>query len=169
MRRRVQGKGRVAVSFSGGLDSPLLAMLALRYAEVVLCSAYATGSILGPAQARLDHGKAGLHEHDQEAGNQSPDKVDGDLILANLIRDVGNRHADLGVRRRDIIDSSCDRAPGIAFGQIRRRGRFSSDCLEFGVRRRRSCRRRCCRSSWGRSLSTELLRPTPGSAQKDRD
>ena len=44
VRRRVQGKGRVAVSFSGGLDSSLLAMLASRYAEVVLCSAYATGS-----------------------------------------------------------------------------------------------------------------------------
>jgi asparagine synthase (glutamine-hydrolysing) len=44
VRRRVQGQGRVAVSFSGGLDSSLLALLASRYADVVLCSAYAAGS-----------------------------------------------------------------------------------------------------------------------------
>jgi asparagine synthase (glutamine-hydrolysing) len=44
VRRRVQGQGRVAVSFSGGLDSSLLALLASRHAEVVLCSAYAPGS-----------------------------------------------------------------------------------------------------------------------------
>ena len=44
VRRRVQGQGRVAVSFSGGLDSSLLALLASRYADVVLCSAYASGS-----------------------------------------------------------------------------------------------------------------------------
>jgi asparagine synthase (glutamine-hydrolysing) len=44
VRRRVHGRGRVAVSFSGGLDSSLLALLASRYADVVLCSAYASGS-----------------------------------------------------------------------------------------------------------------------------
>jgi asparagine synthase (glutamine-hydrolysing) len=44
VRRRVSGQGRVAVSFSGGLDSSLLALLASRYADVVLCSAYAPGS-----------------------------------------------------------------------------------------------------------------------------
>ncbi len=44
VRRRVQGQGRVAVSFSGGLDSSLLALVASRHAEVVLCSAYAKGS-----------------------------------------------------------------------------------------------------------------------------
>jgi asparagine synthase (glutamine-hydrolysing) len=44
VRRRVKGQGRVAVSFSGGLDSSLLAMVAARHAEVVLCSAYAPGS-----------------------------------------------------------------------------------------------------------------------------
>lgn len=42
--RRVRGQGRVAVSFSGGLDSSLLALLASRHADVVLCSAYAPGS-----------------------------------------------------------------------------------------------------------------------------
>jgi asparagine synthase (glutamine-hydrolysing) len=41
---RVQGQDRVAVSFSGGLDSSLLALVASRHAEVVLCSAFAPGS-----------------------------------------------------------------------------------------------------------------------------
>jgi len=41
---RVAGQGRVAVSFSGGLDSSILAMVAGRHADVVLCSAYASGS-----------------------------------------------------------------------------------------------------------------------------
>jgi asparagine synthase (glutamine-hydrolysing) len=44
VRKRVRGQGRVAVSFSGGLDSSLLAMVAARHAEVVLCSAYVPGS-----------------------------------------------------------------------------------------------------------------------------
>jgi len=44
VRRRVHGQGRVAISFSGGLDSSLLALLASRHADVVLCSAYALGS-----------------------------------------------------------------------------------------------------------------------------
>jgi hypothetical protein len=45
VRRRVGGQRRVAVSFSGGLDSSLIAMLAARYTDVVLCSAYAEGSL----------------------------------------------------------------------------------------------------------------------------
>ena len=44
VRERVLGRRRVAVSFSGGLDSSLLAMVASRHAEVILCSAYARGS-----------------------------------------------------------------------------------------------------------------------------
>ncbi len=44
VKRRVKGHGRVAVSFSGGLDSSLVAMVASRHADVVLCSAYAPGS-----------------------------------------------------------------------------------------------------------------------------
>jgi asparagine synthase (glutamine-hydrolysing) len=42
--RRVKGRKRVAVSFSGGLDSSIIALLAARYAEVILCSAYTAGS-----------------------------------------------------------------------------------------------------------------------------
>jgi len=44
VRERIRGNARVAVSFSGGLDSSLLALLASRHAQVVLCSAYAPGS-----------------------------------------------------------------------------------------------------------------------------
>ena len=44
VRLRVDGQGRVAVSFSGGLDSSILAMVAARRADVVLCSAFASGS-----------------------------------------------------------------------------------------------------------------------------
>lgn len=44
VRDRVGGQRRVAVSFSGGLDSSILAMAAARHAEVTLCSAYAAGS-----------------------------------------------------------------------------------------------------------------------------
>ena len=44
VRRRVQGQERVAVSFSGGLDSSLLALIAAKHTEVVLCSAFAPGA-----------------------------------------------------------------------------------------------------------------------------
>jgi asparagine synthase (glutamine-hydrolysing) len=44
VRRRVRGRKKVAVSFSGGLDSSLIALIAAKEAEVVLCSAYASGS-----------------------------------------------------------------------------------------------------------------------------
>ncbi len=44
VKRRVEGHRRVAVSFSGGLDSSIIALTASRYSEVVLCSAYTVGS-----------------------------------------------------------------------------------------------------------------------------
>jgi len=44
VKRRVVGERRVAVSFSGGLDSAMLAHCARRYADVILCSAYSSGS-----------------------------------------------------------------------------------------------------------------------------
>jgi asparagine synthase (glutamine-hydrolysing) len=44
VKGRVKGQRRVAVSFSGGLDSSLLAVVAARHAEVVLCSAFSPGS-----------------------------------------------------------------------------------------------------------------------------
>ncbi len=44
VRERVQGRGRVAISFSGGLDSSLLALVASKHSDVILCSAYAARS-----------------------------------------------------------------------------------------------------------------------------
>jgi asparagine synthase (glutamine-hydrolysing) len=44
VERRVRGHERVAVSFSGGLDSSLVAMLAARRTKVTLCSAFASAS-----------------------------------------------------------------------------------------------------------------------------
>jgi len=41
---RVKGERRVAVSFSGGLDSSMVALAASKVTEVVLCSAFAAGS-----------------------------------------------------------------------------------------------------------------------------
>jgi asparagine synthase (glutamine-hydrolysing) len=45
VERRVRGHRRVAVSFSGGLDSSLISMLAARHAKVTLCSAHASYSM----------------------------------------------------------------------------------------------------------------------------
>jgi asparagine synthase (glutamine-hydrolysing) len=44
VERRVHGCRGVAVSFSGGLDSSVIAMLAARHCEVTLCSAYVAAS-----------------------------------------------------------------------------------------------------------------------------
>jgi asparagine synthase (glutamine-hydrolysing) len=44
VRRRVEGERRVAVSFSGGLDSSIVAHCAARHSDVILCSAYSSGS-----------------------------------------------------------------------------------------------------------------------------
>ena len=44
VRRRVEGERRVAVSFSGGLDSSIVAHCAAKHSDVILCSAYSSGS-----------------------------------------------------------------------------------------------------------------------------
>jgi asparagine synthase (glutamine-hydrolysing) len=69
-RRRVSGRKKVAVSFSGGLDSSLIARLASDETEVVLCSVYASGS-RDQHQAKSAADKLGLDyvgiEMDKEA------------------------------------------------------------------------------------------------------
>src|SRR5207247_16460 len=47
--------------------------------------------VLRPAEAGLDQGEAGLHEHDQEARDEGPDEVDRDPVLTDLVDDVGDR------------------------------------------------------------------------------
>ncbi|HXW37812.1 MAG TPA: asparagine synthase-related protein [Nitrososphaerales archaeon] len=44
VKRRVEGHAKVAVSFSGGLDSSIVVKCASRYAEVVACSVHCAGS-----------------------------------------------------------------------------------------------------------------------------
>ena len=44
VRRRVAGRKKVAVSFSGGLDSSLLALIASKETQVVLCGVYSARS-----------------------------------------------------------------------------------------------------------------------------
>ena len=34
--------------------------------------------------------KPGLHEHDEEAGDQRPDEVDGDLVVADRLHHFGS-------------------------------------------------------------------------------
>ncbi len=60
VRKRVKGRRRVAVSFSGGLDSSLIALLAAQErVEVLLCSAFVGGS-RDEGQTRAAAGLLGL-------------------------------------------------------------------------------------------------------------
>ena len=57
--------------------------------------------ILGPGKARLHHGESRLHEHDQEAGNQRPDEIDGHPVMTHGTDQF--RHGGFtGFCRRDI-------------------------------------------------------------------
>ena len=61
-------------------------------------------AFLARRQARLHHRESRLHEHDQEAGHQRPDEVDGDAVVAN---GVGQLHRQrLFVRLRRVVVES---------------------------------------------------------------
>ena len=49
--------------------------------------AHGMHGVLGPGKARLHQREAQLHEHDQVAGDQGPDNVNGDLVVAHRVRD----------------------------------------------------------------------------------
>ena len=79
--------------------------------------------VLRAAQTGLDDGESGLHEHDQEAGDQGPDEVDGDLVLADLIGDVADGEAFRlgglvgdGIGDGNVGDGAGEAAVGIAVG-----------------------------------------------------
>jgi asparagine synthase (glutamine-hydrolysing) len=59
VKRRVEGERRVAVSFSGGLDSSIVAFCAAKHSDVILCSAYSDGS-RDEKQSELIADKLGL-------------------------------------------------------------------------------------------------------------
>jgi hypothetical protein len=71
------------------------------------------GGVLLAAEAGLHQREPGLHEHHQEAGDQRPGEVDGDLVLAGGVADRG-RLVDPDVGR-----SAGDVATGIAGGRAR--------------------------------------------------
>ncbi len=106
--------------------------------------------ILYPGKSRFHHREARLHEHDQEAADQRPNEVGGDLVLADLVSHIRKCDANLGIGGRNIIDRSGDGSARIALLQIHHRGRFAGGILELGVgcggrRWRRGC-------GWGWSL-----------------
>jgi hypothetical protein len=94
--------------------------------------------VLGPAKTRLHNRKACLHEHDQEARDQCPGEVDGDLVLANLVEDVRDRQTFLGIANGDISHRTGERTIRIAFEPDLWLGRI--DVLEvFGCDSTRRC------------------------------
>jgi asparagine synthase (glutamine-hydrolysing) len=60
VKARVEGRAKVAVAFSGGLDSSLVAFLASERSEVVACSVFAPGS-LDEGRTRSAADRLGLH------------------------------------------------------------------------------------------------------------
>ena len=93
--------------------------------------------VFDATEARLDHGESGLHEHDQEAGDQGPGKVDADLVLADLVGNIAQGEADLGVGDGHVVDGAGERAAGIAVGKGGGCGRLGGGVLQLGSRRRR--------------------------------
>jgi hypothetical protein len=89
-------------------------------------------SVLGTAETGFYNGEASLHEHDQKACNQRPDKVNRDLILADLVHYVRKRYALFRIGHRDVSHGSGDRAARIALETIV--VTRSRDTLEVGVR-----------------------------------
>ena len=101
--------------------------------------------VLHAGEPGLHHGETGLHEHDEEAGDQRPDKVDGDLVLADLIGHIREGYPNFRVGSFHIVDRSGDGAARIALLQVHLRRRLPCSVLEFGICwsgwrwRRRSC------------------------------
>ncbi len=70
VKRRTDGKRRVAISFSGGLDSSILAHCAAKYVDVILCSVFTKGSrdegAAGRAAAALGLDLVRVEGHESE-------------------------------------------------------------------------------------------------------
>ncbi len=99
-----------------------------------------------------------------------PDEVDGDLVLPNLVGDIGKRYASLGVGCRNVADGSGERASGIALCQVCRSGRFTGGVLEFGIGRSEAGAGAAAAGAAGAATSERaLLRPHPRQVQKYKD
>ena len=62
---------------------------------LMVCAAF-----LARREPGLDHREAGLHEHDEEAGDQRPHDVDGDLVVADGVHHFGQRRVGRVLDRR---------------------------------------------------------------------
>ena len=69
----------------------------------------------------LDDREARLHEHDEEAGDERPDEVDRDLVLADVVDDVAESSGpSSGRSTRDVCRGARHRAGGVALGPVLR-------------------------------------------------
>jgi len=102
--------------------------------------------IFGPAKAGFHNGKPRLHEHDKKAGDEGPNEVDGNFILADLIHQVTDRRALLRVGHSDVACCAGERAVRIAFGPGVRTWYRSTSDIGIGdcLWRRRGRRRGVC-------------------------
>ncbi len=80
VKKRAKGRKRVAVSFSGGLDSSLIAYLASLYTSVILVSVYARGS-RDESQAKKSAEILGLPLVQVEASESEVRRLAGSLDL----------------------------------------------------------------------------------------
>src|SRR5260370_15817896 len=92
-----------------------------------------------------------MQEHDQDPGDQRPVKIDGDLVLPDLVGNVWQRYPNFGVSQRNIVDGSGDGSARITGLQLIGGWRLGGRIFEFcrrgrrwrwsrSWRRRRSCR-----------------------------
>ncbi len=91
VQEREVGAHRVAVAgcsahLYGETDQPIRQQTAAVHEEIHHVGVV---GVLDAAEARLDHGESGLHEHDQEASDQRPDEVNGNFVLSDLIGSIG--------------------------------------------------------------------------------
>ena len=71
--------------------------------------------IFGTAKTSFNDGEASLHKHDEEAADQCPGEVDTDAVLPNLIDQISEGNAFVGISLDDIVGCS---GFGSAFGSI---------------------------------------------------
>ena len=160
-RRAAQGAQRShAAHLNGEADQPVGQQTGAIDHEV---HHHGVVGVLGPAQARFDRREPGLHEHDQEAGDQGPHEVDGDPVLADLVQSVLDGDALLAVGYHDVGHVTGERPVRIALGAgVGTRGGRVLDVLvrdHYRSRRGRRSGSRCRRCFRRRSRSRGRLGP----------
>ena len=119
------------------------------------------GGVLGADQAGLDQREAGLHEHDQEAGDQRPDEVDREEAVRRRLRDGVDRDRELLGRRLVGI--------GLGVARHRVRGRRGLEGAGLVGHRVIGVSLRCGKQTDrcnGERAASDLLPPTGEDAKK---